>query len=715
MDPRTALILTTAFALLNGAILGLMHRGLSRQIRPAATDWRIGTLLAAGGVLLLAAQSPDSVWLLLPVGNTSIFLGFTLYWRSIRRFDHLPDTPWIFLPAAIGAFALTWFTVVAPLLWVRVCIAALVWNTAMAASSYSLVKHRQSRGAIGRICLAGIFLVLICFMGFRAVYYAMYLRDAQTILSNEHFINVLTPISTSILPVIGTTAFLMMCSERLRAELAARAIELDQKNADLRQAILAREDAERIARHDLKTPLASIAAAPALLRQNAEGSEELLQMIEGAARRALNMVNLSLDLYRMEKGQYQLHAEATNLTAIINTVIDDLRVHATAKHLKFQFIEREQATWVWADTSLCYSCVANLVKNAIEAASDQSVVSLLIEQSEMVKLSIHNDTTVPETLRANFFEKYATLGKEGGTGLGTYSSSLLARVQNGDLAMRTSETEGTTLTLSLPAYRGTLITPSYDQGIVSAEPDQAIIKVQRDGQPCVLMVDDDIYNAKVIHHQLARFGVGVQTALNGKFGWYACLQQRPDLILMDIEMPVMNGIDALGAIRNLQQARQQQPSFIVAFSSDDGIESHRRFLNLGFDHCLSKPASVEELLNLMAITPTIEQQTSDWDQVQIHPNLIVDIEIYLSSRFTLVTDLEKAIIDSNSEKVRSIAHKLSGSFSLYGFSWAAQQCKLIETETETLERKHIQAQELKKHLREVPIIEEHLGEDGDIA
>src|SRR5574343_1183512 len=111
MDPRTAFILTTAFALLTGGILGLMHRGLSREIRPSAADWRIGTLLAAGGVLLLAAQSPDSAWLLIPVGNTSIFLGFSLYWRSVRRFDHLPDTAWVYLPSVLGSLTLTWFTV----------------------------------------------------------------------------------------------------------------------------------------------------------------------------------------------------------------------------------------------------------------------------------------------------------------------------------------------------------------------------------------------------------------------------------------------------------------------------------------------------------------------------------------------------------------------------------------------------------------------------
>ncbi len=705
MDPRTAFILTTAFALLNGGILGLMHRGLSRAIRPAAADWRIGTLLAAGGVLLLAAQSPDSAWLLLPLGNTCIFMGFALYWRSIRRFDHRPDTAWIYLPSIVGALALTWFTVVMPLLWVRVCITTLVWNTMIAGSSYSLLKHRHSKREIGRICLAGIFIVLMCFMTVRAVYYTLYLRDVQTILSTEHLINTLTPISTAVLPVIGTTAFLMMCSERLRGELAARAIELDQKNADLKQAILAREDAERIARHDLKTPLASIAAAPALLRENTDNQEELLQMIEGSARRALNMVNLSLDLYRMEKGHYPLRPEVVDLKAVVDTVLDDLRVHASAKHLQFNISTQGKIQFAYAETALCYSCIANLIKNAIEAASESSTVSIAFEYEQMINLKIHNDTAVPEELRHSFFDKYATLGKEGGSGLGTYSSRLLAQVQNGNLTMHTSTQEGTTLCLSLPAYTATMESIGMATQVAPSATLPTRASAYAENHVHILMADDDLYNTKVVAHQLHRFGINLSTALNGKFAWQACLQRRPDLILMDIEMPIMNGIDALHAIRTMQKIRNQTPSIIVAFSSDDGIHSHQRFLKMGFDYCLSKPANATELLALIEKLTPAPSTAHVWQDVCMPSELMLDLEAFLSSRYTLITELEKAIDTNDEESRRRISHKLSGSFAMYGFNWASQHCKLLETQDQSGDRTRIQIEELKHHLSEVAIVE----------
>ena len=225
-----------------------------------------------------------------------------------------------------------------------------------------------------------------------------------------------------------------------------------------------------------------------------------------------------------------------------------------------------------------------------------------------------------------------------------------------------------------------------------------------------LFVDDDHYNSKVIAHQLKHARIQMSTALNGKFAWYACLQERPDLILMDIEMPVMNGIEALQAIRELQSVRQQAPSMIVAFSSDDNLDSHQRFLDLGFNDCLSKPASTEALFALITSLPNHTSHPEVWEPVKIHPNLLFDIDHYLRSRFKLIDELNNNIDQGDFDGARKIAHKLSGSFSLYGFEWAAQQCKLLETGTQSPEQKQRLVQELRQHLSEVAITETQVQE-----
>lgn len=709
MDPRTAFALSTAFAILNGGILGLMHRGLSTAMRPAAADWRIGTLLVAGGTILLSVQNPSSAWLVLPSGNTCLFLGFTLYWRSLRRFDGVADSYWLFAPAAISGVGLTWFVVVHPILWVRVIIASTGWSITMLSAINSLFKNRPPRVEIGRMALASMMIILTTFMILRSIYFAVWMRDADSILAADNIINILTPISVSILPVIGTTAFLVMCSERLRGDLAMRAIELDQKNIALTEAIRAREDAERIARHDLKTPLASIAATPNLLRatdpQDPE-HEELLGMIETTANRALSMVNLSLDLYRIEKGIYEFQAEPVDLTSITRAVIDNVRTHAQSKQVKIRLHGGEQAIVVAANESLCYSCVANLLKNAVEAASDYSTVEINISIREQVQLSIHNDTAVPNDLRERFFEKYATAGKLGGTGLGTYSSYVMAQAQGGSLRMETGEGIGTTVTLELDTYQGAQTsTNTLPAATVSTHRNESK-STGNDafGKVSVLVVDDDTYNCKVLCSQLAKFSLHIETAPNGRYAVEHVLAHRPDIIFMDIEMPVMGGIQAMQAIRELQRARRQEPSIIIAFSSDDNVESQARFLSLGFDSCLSKPASSAKLSQQFQGLLQPEAPSNLPAPVAVHIKLLPEISGFLASRLQLLDQLVQAAEQQNQELVRGTSHKLGGSLGMYGFAWAADQCKQIENDPANTQQVLAIARGLTAHLCTVPIV-----------
>jgi signal transduction histidine kinase len=99
---------------------------------------------------------------------------------------------------------------------------------------------------------------------------------------------------------------------------------------------------------------------------------------------------------------------------------------------------------------LCYSMLSNLVKNALEASPEGGVVTIGLCTGAQPEVTVHNMGAVPEAIRDRFFEKYATQGKSSGTGLGTYSAQLIARTLGGDIHMRTSEQEGTTVTVRFP-------------------------------------------------------------------------------------------------------------------------------------------------------------------------------------------------------------------------------------------------------------------------
>ncbi len=156
-------------------------------------------------------------------------------------------------------------------------------------------------------------------------------------------------------------------SERLLEErVIKRTSELDEKNKALQQALRTLEDVERIARHDLKTPLVSISAAPSLLRAGRTLSaheEDILGMIESAANRALSMVNLSLDLFRMESGSYVFRPCPVDLTAIASSIALGLSAQAMSKMVQIQMLCESEHLMVEADDSLCYSIIGNLTKN----------------------------------------------------------------------------------------------------------------------------------------------------------------------------------------------------------------------------------------------------------------------------------------------------------------------------------------------------------------
>src|SRR6202008_4261104 len=108
MEPKTVFIIATLMMLANGGVLGLMHGDLPHAMRPSAVSWRIATLLHAGGSILFVVQDALPAGFVLPLSNGLVMLGFTGYWRALRQFYGVPDSPWLLLPAAIGIGGVYW-------------------------------------------------------------------------------------------------------------------------------------------------------------------------------------------------------------------------------------------------------------------------------------------------------------------------------------------------------------------------------------------------------------------------------------------------------------------------------------------------------------------------------------------------------------------------------------------------------------------------------
>lgn len=500
---------------------------------------------------------------------------------------------------------------------------------------------------------------------------------------------------TNIFSYIANTQHAKEAEQRER--LDALVHQLEEQNKSLREAFRLREEVERIARHDLKTPLASIATVPRLLRQRQALSpqdDELLGTVERAALRVLSMVNLSLDLFRMEEGTYRLRAQAVDLGALVQTVARELQAHARSKHLRMSLDLPPEPVYAQGEELLCYSTVANLLKNALEASPDRAEVRVRLRRvsdgnGDAVALDIHNEGEVPAEIRDRFFDKYATHGKVGGTGLGAYSARLMARVQRGSLRMDSGPQEGTTLSLRLPLWHAA---PPRKLASVSHA---AIVP---DALPPldVLVVDDDEYNIVVLKSMLPSPPLTVRMAVNGRAALEMVRESRPDVIFMDVEMPVMGGLESVRSIRQLQREAGQPPSVVAAFSAHDDEATRAKCLEAGFDLYLAKPSSREEVFAVLCghdpAGATRPGSLAPRDgEIWVEPGLMPLMPEFLASRRQLAEQLAIAVAGGEREAIRTTAHKLAGSLAMYGFRAASSASRDLEEAAATGELPELKA------------------------
>jgi DNA-binding response OmpR family regulator len=426
----------------------------------------------------------------------------------------------------------------------------------------------------------------------------------------------------------------------------------------------------------------------------------------------LEMVNLSLGLFRMETGSYDFRPQAVDLRDVVSRVLVDLHSYAEANAvILHQEGSDRSAVYVRAEDLLCYSIVANLVKNAIEAAGPGRRVTLGLQRGDPATLTVRNPGTVPADVAARFFEKYLTRGKSGGTGLGTYSARLMARAQQGELRMRTGGPEGTTLTLTLPRLHDEAVVP------VPAVPQQRPADDWLQDVPTrqVLLVDDDEYLRLVMRRFLPSPPFQVETAANGQAATEAMLRRWPDYLLLDMEMPLKNGLETAGWVRALEATQGRPRCRMLMLSGNDDPAAASRALAAGVDRFLVKPVSRETLLAALreleegaqaavtlaqralhdrASTPEDEVVVVDPDWVDVFPG-------FVHAQRETVESMARALAAGSRDQLQFLAHRAFGGLASMGLKWAAGQCRVLETDAQEAPLHELQ--------QRIAALSEHLG------
>lgn len=252
---------------------------------------------------------------------------------------------------------------------------------------------------------------------------------------------------------------IVMARVKAHLELKKAREDLKEQNRVLQENMRLQEDVDRIIRHDLKTPLNVVMWVPDLLK--AEGNlsatqTEMLNMLNQASFSMLKIINSSINLLKMERGEYQVQANPVNLFKLLNQIKNEMQGLMRTKHLTLLIQlngkrpRESDAFTIEGEEILFYTMLGNLIKNAIEASPDGETVSVSLEDDKASFIRIHNQGMVSENIRDRFFEKYVTGNKRIGTGLGTYSARMIAETLNGSIDLDTSEKAGTTISIRFP-------------------------------------------------------------------------------------------------------------------------------------------------------------------------------------------------------------------------------------------------------------------------
>lgn len=224
MDAGTVFTTVSLMIIANACVLSVVSRDLPPALQPAARSWQIGTVLIAGGCALFAFGSSLPRPLMLVSANGLMAFGLTAYYAAVQQFYGVRPNAWQLLPAIVAITGVLWFSLVSPDFQIRVVIVSIAWAWLMGASIWTLLFKSSGDTSLSRKILAGIFAIGIVYgLARLAAYLVMDIGRDFAVESGTNWLNLLSPIVMTMLPVVGTTAFLLMCSDNLRRRLEVAA------------------------------------------------------------------------------------------------------------------------------------------------------------------------------------------------------------------------------------------------------------------------------------------------------------------------------------------------------------------------------------------------------------------------------------------------------------------------------------------------------------
>lgn len=356
--------------------------------------------------------------------------------------------------------------------------------------------------------------------------------------------------------------------------------------------------------HELRTPINGVQGALELMRLDRPTPqvESHINMAKESSKHMLSLIENILQFSEAQSGSLQVREEDFNLEATLKEIFEDFAQSCGNSFIDFDLKIAAEIGGTWkGDKHLLSKLVSLLMENAIKFTKTGSItLNASVKQHELIHAHRYEiiieirDTGIGiakdhldsifsafQQVDASFSRRYS------GLGIGLAVVKQICQLLSGEVNVKSKENEGSRFTITLPLtyMKARSITPLHEK-----ETQSEVISIKA---PCILIVEDNKVNQTVMKGLLKKLGCETITAENGVEGVKAAENERIDLILMDCQMPVMDGFTATQTIRNLAPPKSEVP--IIAVTANTTSKDREKCIDCGMDDYLEKPITLKSL------------------------------------------------------------------------------------------------------------------------
>lgn len=351
--------------------------------------------------------------------------------------------------------------------------------------------------------------------------------------------------------------------------------------------------------HEIRTPIGGIIGLidMALTLNSSTSQSECLTMAKDAAQSLLTIINDVLDLSRVEAGKVAIEKEIFDLRTLAVNTVSTFIVPAEKKKLHLETdISPNIGTFYLGDSQRLRQILTNLIDNAIKF-TESGFVRLTIKKMESSLQFAVSDSGIgiPVENQPTVFEKFqqvdssSTKKRYHGTGLGLTICKNFIEMMKGTIWLESKVGQGSTFYFTLELEESSEPSPIFEQDMIEVNLPSL----------SVLLAEDNSLNQKFVAHLLTNAGHKVQVAENGIEAVTAAMKNKFDLVIMDVQMPEMDGIEATARIRQNKTGATDSRVPIIALTAFAMKGDEDRFLAAGMNGYITKPLEFNQLLHLM--------------------------------------------------------------------------------------------------------------------